>query len=658
MQVKGCCPLDCQDSCAWTAEVEDGKVTRIAGVKAHPITRGVLCAKVKDYEQRVTAPHRLLYPLKRTGPKGSGQFERISWDEALDEVAQRFRSIIAEHGAEALLPFSYLGTQGTVQRLALLRIFHALGASLTKGGVCAASALVLMGEGHPIGIDPEETPDARLILLWGQNVLTTCHHQWHFIEEARKRGAKLVAIDPCRTRTTRLCDLHLAPIPGSDAVLAAAIGRHLLETGRADLALARLWASDIDAYAQAVQPWSFAKAAEATGLKIEEISALAELFASSSPALIRAGVAPQQAENGEAFVRGLSALAILGGHWRHRGGGLSTLALPDFDESPARRMELLQGSPRVLDNARLGETLELDDPPVKGLMVWSANPAVSQIDSPRIRKGLAREDLFTVVIDHFLTDTARFADIVLPATTQFEHFDVLATWGHHYLMVNMPAIAPSGETRSSGDIMRALAPRLGLYGPAFEESDEEIAASVLPHGWTFSELKEKGWKKLVTARPAIAARQQPLRLADGAIAATPKPKGALLQLLTPKSHYFLNSTFANMARHRAAQGAPRITMNPQDARARQLDPQFRVIVRRADQQIEVELAVSESVRSGLVTLEGKWWDEGLASATPLNRLTASHWSPAGEPCYNETWVSVEQAKPESKSARSELHGAK
>jgi anaerobic selenocysteine-containing dehydrogenase len=285
MQIKGCCPLDCQDSCSWVAHVADDRVVHVEGAKDHPITRGVLCAKVRDYEARVTAPDRLLRPLRRTGAKGSGAFEPISWDEALDTIAARFKAIIAQHGAEALLPFQYLGSMGVVQRFALLRIFHALGASRQGGNVCGASASALLADGHPMNVDPEETPEARLILLWGQNVLTTCHHQWHFIEQARANGARIIAIDPRQTRTTKMCDVHLAPVPGSDAILAAAIGRHLLETGRADLDLAALWVEDLDAYRTVVAPWTFDAAAGATGLTAAQISELAEAFATARPAL-------------------------------------------------------------------------------------------------------------------------------------------------------------------------------------------------------------------------------------------------------------------------------------------------------------------------------------------------------------------------------------
>ena len=644
MQVKGCCPLDCQDSCAWVAHVEDGKVIRVEGAKDHPVTRGVLCAKVKDYEQRLTAEGRLLHPLRRAGPKGAGQFERISWDEALGTIATRFKAIIAEHGAEALMPFQYLGTMGMVQRFALMRIFHALGASNAGGNVCGASASSLLGDGHPMNVDPEETPDARLIILWGQNTLTTCHHQWHFIEEARKKGARDIAIDPCRTRTAKMCDEHLAIRPGSDAVLAAAIGRHLLATGRADLELAEFWTTDLETYRSEVDSWTFECAAAATGLPQEQIANLAEAFATARPALIRCGIAPQQTAQGETFVRGLSAISILGGHWRHRGGGLLVFAFGKDNDTGVARPDLCQGNPRTLDRAKLAAILndEALTPPVKGLMVWSANPAATQIDGPATQRGLSREDLFTVVIDHFLTDTARYADIVLPATTQFEHVDVQSAWGHHYLLANNPAVAPFGETRSSGAIMRGLAAKLGLDDPLFMESDEEMAAAGLPEGWVPAELKETGWRKSSYPRPPIAPRQNRFTIASGGVTAPKDAAGSLLQVLNPKSHYFLNSTFANMPRNRKSQGAPTATLHPNEARSRGLANGDRVRLRREGVKVDVALAVSDAVREGVVTLEGKWWEEGREDAVPLNRLTPSKWSPAGQPAYNEAWVMVEK----------------
>jgi len=635
--------LDCADSCSWVAHVEGDQVLRIEGAKDHPITRGVLCAKVRDYETRVSAEDRLLQPLRRSGPKGSGSFLPTSWEDALDLIASRFTAIIANHGTEALMPFYYRGSMGLVQRFALQRIFNALGASKIVGDVCGASASVLLKEGHPGNVDPEETPDARLILLWGQNVLTTCHHQWHFIEQARACGAKVVSIDPQLSRTAKLSDWHLAPRPGSDAIIAAAIGRHLLSQGLADLELADLWVSDLENYRDMVEPWTFASAGAATGLSASQLEELAELFASARPALIRAGIAPQQTQAGEAFVRGLSAISILGGHWRTRGGGLSIFSFPDLDETSAHRPDLTKGAPRSLDIAKLAAILDPESPgvPVHGLMVWSANPALTQIDGPRLERGLSREDLFTVVFDHFMTDTARFADIVLPATTQFEHFDVQGAWGHHYVTVNRPAIPPRGEAKSAGELMRLLAPRLGLDHPAFRERDEEIAAGVLPAGWSFDELEEQNWRKSPSARPAILPLENRLRLADGPLIAPARQKSGEFQLLTPKSHYFLNSTFANMARHRKAQGLPTAIMNAADAEACAFTSGARVVIKGAAGKVEAHLKVSDTVRAGVILLEGKWWDGGSREAPSMNRLTPSLWSPGGQPAYNEAFVTIE-----------------
>ncbi len=641
--VKGVCPVDCMDSCAWIATVEDGRVTGVAGDKAHPITRGVLCAKLRDYEQRLTAPGRVLHPMRRTGAKGEGTFERISWDEALDTIAARFKATIASDGAEALMPFWYLGSMGIVQRQAPMRLFHALGASLIHGNVCGELVSALAAQGHPIGVDPEETPEAELIILWGQNILTTGHHQWHFIEEARKKkGAKIIAIDPRATRTTRQADWHLAPRPGSDAVLAAAMGRVLLEEGLADLELARLWVADLDAYRAAVAPWTPERAAEATGLASEDIVTLARMFGKARPALIRSGIAPQQTVMGEAYVRQLSALSILGGHWRHKGGGLSVLYYALLDETKASRPDLIKGNPRSLDMARLGEVLSDASLalPVKGLMVWSGNPAATQIDSNRVKRALAREDLFTVVAEHFITDTARYADIVLPATIQLEHVDVQGAWGHHYVSANMPAVAPMGEAKSSGWVMRALAERMGLDHPALRESDEEIAASVLPDGWSLKALQEQGWRAFPPPRPAIEVLAKPLKLTGEPIAApAPVPEGHL-QLLTPKSHYFLNSSFANMPRQRQSQGEPTVQVSAADAERLGLEQADYVELANASGRMQVRVRIADGLRPGVAVFEGKWWGAPAETAAEMNHLTASRWSPEGQPAYNECYVTV------------------
>lgn len=641
--VRGCCPLDCQDTCSWLAHVVDGVVQRVEGARGHPITRGSLCAKVNDYEQRTYAPDRILHPLRRVGPKGEGRFEPVTWDTALDTIAQRFHEIIARHGPAALLSFDYLGSMGVVQRRALRRIFHALGASRQTGSVCGASGNVLEAEGTPRGFDPEEFVHSQLILLWGSNLLSTSHHTFAFMLEARRlHGARLIAIDPRRTITAARCDLHLPIRPGTDHILALAIGHVLLREELADCAFASRAAVDFKEYAAEASRWSPREAAELCGVPAQQIFELAREFGRARPAAIRAGIAPQQTIAGEQFVRSMSALAVIGGHWQLPGGGLFIEANPMMNEAAAG-LPALGREGRPLDMARLGEHLSGElDPPIGGLMVWGANPAVSQPDSKRVRQGLAREDLFLVVAEHFITDTARFADIVLPSTTQLEHFDVQGAWGHHYISANLPAITPLGQSKSHGEIMRLLAPKLGLHGTAFSESDEEIATSVLPAGVTLEDLKARGFIKSSPPRPAFGPGGITVRLHE--IPTRPQaPPPAGLQLLTPKAHQFLNSTFVNMPRQRAAEGGPTLQMHPADAAVRGLASGMAVRLQNERGHVSAVLHVSADISAGTVSLAGKWWNMGSG-----NLLTSGTYSPGGQPAYNDTYVEVvKEASPAS-----------
>lgn len=658
-RVRGCCPLDCPDTCAWIVDVEDGRAVEVRGDRDHPFTQGILCAKVKDYPAHTYAADRLLHPLRRAGPKGSGLFERISWDEALDEVAGRFRAIIKEYGPEALLPHRYLGSMGVVQRRAPMRLFHALGASRMTGGICGVSAQSVAGEGLPLGFDPEDVSESRLVLLWGINMLSTCHHHWHFVQAARKRhGARVVAIDPVRTRTAQACDVHIQIRPGTDAVLAAGMAQVMVSDGLADIEFARSTCADLDALIEQVVPWTPERTAETCGISAESVRDLARAFAAARPATIRAGIGPQQWRDGEAFMRAVHALAVLGGHWRHRGGGVLTIALPGLEDIRTDRADLIPAGaqPRTLDMARLGESLEPDalDPPVKGLMMWGTNPAVVMPDAGRVRRGLARDDLFCVVIEHFLTDTARFADIVLPSTTQLEHFDVLGAWGHHYITVNNPAIAPLGETRSHGEIMRGLAARLGLDHPAMRESDEEIAASALPADLDIRTLMASGWVKRIRPPPTLEGAQ--LRLARGVPLPAAAPGPGMLRLLTPKAHYFLNSTFANRDRHRRAQGMPTLEMAQADAEGRGLVDGQIVWLRNTHGALSARLRIGGAVPSGTVALPGKWWSAQDPGGGVSNALSPSAWSPGGQPAFNEIFVEV-AASPDTPGVVINLEGA-
>jgi len=615
---------------------------RVEGAKDHPFTRGVLCAKVHDYEQHTYANDRLLYPLRSKGAKG-GAFEPISWDQALDGIAERFLKIISEFGPEALLPVNAVGSMGVVQRRALMRIFNALGASAFHGTLCGAASGVLEAEGHPRGFDPEESADSRFVLLWGANLLSTSHHHWHFLKEARRRhGARIVCIDPVRTRTASTCDEHVSIRPGSDTVLAAGFAHVMFAEGIADEALLSQAASDVEALREQAAAWTPQRVAEACDIEAATVVRIAREFAAARPAFIRCGIAPQQTGGGEDFVRAVSALAIIGGHWRFPGGGLLIETGPVLDESRAARPELRPREPRSLDIARLGEHLTSKTlaPPIMGLMIWGANPAVAQPDSGRLRHGLAREDLFTVVIEHFLTDTARLADIVLPSTTQFEHFDIQGAWGHHYISVNNPAVRPLGEAKSHGEIMRLLAGRLNLDHPAFRETDEQIAASVLPPGIELESLKAKGWHKSSPPRPGFGPEHGKLRLSGRVPLPLKPPAPGMLQLLTPKSHYFLNSTFANMSRQRTAMRRPTLEMHSFDAHARGLADGRRVTVRNAVGRLQAWLHVNDRVHRGVVLLAGKWWNMPEETAALANLLTASSWTAGGQPTYNDTFVDI------------------
>lgn len=637
--VRGCCPLDCQDTCSWIAHVENGRVVRVEGAKDHPITRGALCAKVNDYQERTYAPDRLLQPLRRVGPKGEGAFEPVSWDGALDLIADRWQAVMATDGAEAILPVNYLGSMGVVQRRALMRVFHALGTSRFHGSVCGAAGNTLEAEGHPRGFDPEELTEARFVLMWGSNLLSTAHHAWHFIDQARKRNrARIVAIDPIRTRTAKACDEHISIRPGTDGVLAAGLANVMFAEGLVDLDFASETVEDLEAYRASVEPWTPERVESVTDVPADVVVRLAREFSAARPAVIRCGVAPQQTVGGESVVRALSALAILGGHWRLPGGGLFIETGPVIDERAATRPDLLSRETRSLDIARLGEHLTSStlEPPVRALVVWNMNPAVTQPDAGVVREGLAREDLFTVVLEHFMTDTARYADVVLPSTTQLEHFDIVGSWGHHYISANEAAIAPVGEALSHGEIGRRLAARLGLTHPALYESDEQIAASALPLGVTLEMVRERGFYKSSPGRPGFAAR---VRIADEVVVPAPAPDGRL-QLLTPKSHYFLNTTFVNMPRQQGAMGRPTLEIHPTDAGARGLADGDEVQVRNERGAVRAWVRVTDTLHPGVVALPGKWWGVPQERSAVANLLTPSAWAPHGQPAYNDVFVEV------------------
>ena len=489
--VRGACGHDCPDTCSWVVEVRDGTAERLSGDPEHPFTRGTLCAKVNHYLERVYHPDRVLYPLKRAGSKGEGRFVRVSWDEALADIASRWQAIAAESGAEAILPYSSAGVQGIIQEASLdRRLFGSMGCSGLDRNICGAVAAAGLSAtiGCGTGIDPEQVVHSRFIVLWGTNTIVTNLHFWPLVLEAQRRGAKIVAVDPIRTRTADAADWHIQIKPASDAALALAMMHVMIRDGLVDHDYVSQHAVGYEALAERVQQYSPAQVSHTVGLPAEEIERFAREYATTQPSLLRPLIGVEHHRNGAMQFRTLACLAVLSGSWRHRGGGLarSTHALHFgvLDMDRVLMPEQYKPGARVLNMRDLGDDLcsrELQ-PRLRSLIVYGSNPMVSMPNRGRIREGLLREDLFTVVHDLFVTDTALYADYVLPATSQIEHLDLSPAWGHLYLALNRPAIAPRGEAVANTELFRRLARALGRTEDWLFESDESMLRAALASG--------------------------------------------------------------------------------------------------------------------------------------------------------------------------------
>src|SRR3954464_2083922 len=517
--VRGACPHDCPDTCAMLVTVENGRATRVAGDPDHPFTRGFLCTKVNRYVERTYHPDRLLHPMRRVGPKGSGRFARVSWDEAVTEIAERLSEIArSSDGPQAILPYSYAGTMGLVQSSSLdRRFFHLLGASMLDRTICSMAGTVgmRMTLGANIGADAEGMPESDLVLPWGTNTLTSNPHLWPFVLEARKRGAPIIAIDPLRTRTAAQCDEWIPIRPGTDAALALGMMHVLFARGMEDRDYLARHTLGEDALRARVREYPPERVATIAGLAPEKIVDLAERYGRARAAFIRVNYGLQRHAGGGMAVRTIACLPAVTGHWRRAGGGvqLSTSANFQFNKQALERPDL---SPpvRTINMIRLGEALTTCDagiggPPVRALVVYNSNPAAVAPDRNAVLRGMAREDLFTVVLEHFQTDTADYADFVLPATTQLEHWDLMLSYGHHYVTLNQPSIDPIGESLPNSEIFRRLAARMGLDHPCLADDDltmiRQALASTSPkmQGVTLEALLEKGWMRLNLPTPYL-----------------------------------------------------------------------------------------------------------------------------------------------------------
>jgi anaerobic selenocysteine-containing dehydrogenase len=648
--IRGACPHDCPDTCAWEVTVRDGVAEKLVGVKEHPFTRGGLCAKVSHYLERTYSPDRLLYPLIRTGPKGSGEYARASLDEALDLIAERLGAIVAEHGGEAVLPYSFAGTQGLVQGASMDRRFFAhLGASRLERTICgqAAAAGQLEAAGTLVGLRPEDLAHSRLIVLWGTNTIVTNLHQWPIVQAARKAGARVVVIDPLRTRTAASADWHVRPRPGTDAALALGLMNVIVAEGLVDGDYVERYTEGFDHLEEELRAWPPARAAEVTGVPAPEIVALAREYATTRPAAIRRLIGIEHHLEGARMVRTIACLPALVGAWRDRGGGIlgptAWAAWSPLDQ------DALAGPPpqtRAVNMLRLGHALTELEPPVRALVVYNSNPATTAPDSGKVARGLAREDLFTVVLEHFLTDTARHADVVLPATTQVEHVDLVPSWGHTFITYNRPAIAPVGEALPNTEIFRRLAARMGFDAAAFADSDEDLVrAAVAGARWPmagvdYEELRAVGWVRADLpedfrpfAEGNFGTPSGRLRLwSDDLPPGFDPPPGddGLLQLMTAKSaHHFLNSTYANLPRHLAGEGEPLVDLHADDAAERGIGSGDVVRVHNARGEVTARARVGDVVGRGVVALPSGWWGSRSPGGTAANELTTDELTDRG-----------------------------
>jgi anaerobic selenocysteine-containing dehydrogenase len=638
---------------------------------------------VADYLNYARSPERVLYPLRRVGPKGSGQFDRISWDEALATIAARFCEVIETDGAEAIWPYLGTGNLGLIQGIygAGRRLWNVLGTSRHVVTICTIAGG--FGTGYTlgdnrVGMDPETLRFSKLVVLWGANVLSTHPHLWRPILEARKKGAFVVAIDPIRTRTAAASDWHMAPIPGTDAALALGLLHVVLAEGKEDSAFIAEHTVGWEVFRERILEFPPSRVATITGLSTESILELGKRLADSRPTGIRIGIGIQRHGGGGMAVRTLTCIPGVTGDWRHPGGGVcyDTRGFFGVNWDALWRDDLRPRPTRALSMTRLGEgLLETSDPPVKVLFVYASNPAASVPHQTKVRRGLARDDLFTVVVEHFLTDTTRYADIVLPATMPIEHRDLLIAYGHLYLAWNEPAVSPPGECLPTTEIFRRLAREMGLDAPALFDSDESIARQVLDSGHpslagiTLDALKARGWIRLNYPDPFVpfaAGFPSPSgklefvsdRMArvglDPVAGYTPSHEipqkeaaGALehpLALLTPADHYFLNSIFANVPLQQRRSGVPTLLIHPDDASPRGIATGDEVRIANGRGSFVAVADVSDRVRPGVVaSTKGRWPTHSRGGATVNATVDERDSDMGGGAVYHDNRVRVDRS---------------
>lgn len=668
------CPHDCPSTCALDIELADGRVRAVRGREGHSYTQGAICAKVARYAERLYAPDRLTRPLLRTGPRGAGQFREIAWDEALDRVAGAFTEAAARHGAEAVWPYHSAGTMGLVQRDGINRLTHAMGYSRERSNICTAIAKAgwMAGVGRITGPDPREMDEADLIVMWGGNPVATQVHVMTHLARARKaRGAKLVVIDPYRTPTAEAADVHLALRPGTDAALACAVMSIAFRDGFADrdyLARFTDFPSGLEAHlAMRGAEW----AAEKTGLSVDEIEAFARLYLATERAFIRVGYGMSRSRNGAASIHAVSCLPSVTGKWRHRAAGAfwNNGDIYHWDKTLIEGLDRLDPGVRELAQSRIGAVLtgERDalgeGPQVHAMLIQNTNPLDVAPDTIKVRRGFSREDLFVAVHEQFLTETAKWADIVLPATMFLEHDDLYQAGGHAYLQIGPKLVEPAGECRSNHEVVSALAGRLGARHPGFEMTAMELIDAT---------LRASGWPDAAAVLAAGGIDAQPdfatshflngfgnggkFRFAPDWAALGPLGEGmpalpdqfeaidaarpeAPFRLIVPPARQFLNTSFTESPTGRKRERGPRVKIHPEDALSLGVAEGARVRLGNARGEVVVPAEIFTGLQPGVLVVEGVWPSSDFEGGIGINALTSDDAPPPnGGAVFHDTAV--------------------
>ena len=647
--IRAVCPHDCPDTCAMLVELDaSGRAVRVKGDPENPYTHGGLCVKVAHYEKRTYHKDRLLYPMKRAGRKGKGKFERISWDEALETITARLKAI-TEQNPQSILPYSYAGTMGLLQGGSMdRRFFHRLGASLLDRTICSTAGMFGMRYtvGASVGTNPETVDQAKYILIWGSNIITSNIHLWRYMLKARSRGAKIVTIDPLRTRTGDQSDEHIPIMPGTDGALALGMMHVIIRDGLQDQDYIDRHTIGFDALKQRVEEYPPSRVSEITGVSETTIERITREYATHSPGFIRVNYGLQRHAGGGMAVRNIFCLPALIGSWRYPGGGavLSTSGFFKYNYAALERPDLIQGRPRTINMSRLGEALTNANPPVRAIVVYNTNPGAIAPNQQRVLEGFKRDDLFTVVLEHFQTDSADYADILLPATTQLEHLDIHRAYGHTYAMLNTPAIRPLGESKPNTEIFRLLAKHMGFDDRCFQDSDEDLVRQALTgvSGVTLDELRRKGWVSLRIGDAPFAEGNFPTpsgkcefyseRLKDLDPLPTYIPpredrlsNPALAQefplvLISPPAHHFLNSTFVNLFQEKEL--GPTLEIHATDAAARHIADGSSVQIFNNRGSFLARAVVTDRTRSGVVCAPSIWWNKLVPGGRNANSTTS------------------------------------